>query len=112
MTATCSWRAPYPPSSSRSSASPDSSALCSADACSQGAPPDRGTRDPHLESGEGLLPAARIHEARSGPLLPGGRHGRVAWGGGQADGAEAVSERRGGRVLLPEAGPGGAAALD
>src|SRR2546426_1074746 len=81
------------------------SALCSADACSQGAPPDRGTRDPHLESGEGLLPAARIHEARSGPLLPGGRHGRVAWGGGQADGAEAVRERRGGRVLLPEAGP-------
>src|SRR5207253_9785771 len=57
------------------------------------------------------LPPLSLHDALP-ILLPGGRHWRVARGGWPADGAEAVRERRGGRVLLPEAGPGGAAALD
>ena len=58
-----------------------------------------------LQPAEGLLPADRAHQAGPGPVLPGRRRRGAARRGRAADGAQAVRERRGGRAVLPEAGP-------
>src|SRR5438128_1291478 len=64
------------------------------------------------QPGQGLLPGGRDHQARRGPLLPRGRRGCAARGGRAAERARALRGRDPRRVLLPEARPRLAAAVD
>src|ERR1051325_1239965 len=72
----------------------------------------RGARDRRLEPGQGALPEAEVHEARSRTLLPGRRRRRAARGRWPAQRAGALPQRDHRRVLLSEARAGVAAALE
>src|SRR5205823_6372499 len=67
------------------------------DAGPAGGARDRGPGGGDHQPGQGLLPAARPHQAGRGPLLPRRGGGRARGRGGSADGAEAVPERGRGR---------------
>ncbi len=67
---------------------------------------------PRVQPGQGLLPAARLHQGRPGPLLPERRRRHPARAARPAHHPGALPRRRGGRVVLPEAGPEEPARLD
>ena len=70
----------------------------------QGSPRDRRPRGHHQQPGQGLLPRARPHQARSGALLRRRRRRGAGRGSRPPDGAQAVRRRDRCRAVLPEAG--------